>query len=214
MTGEPCQVCGGAAAVPLVSQNGHRSYIEGYLKKFDKKMRRSRLRARKLAYHMRGTNLLDVGSNIGCMVEAGRELGLDAVGVEINPVLVDFARERFPYAEFIAGTLEDAEFGSRRFDGVYCSEVIEHVPDNRGFVDAIAAVMAPGAVLFLTTPALREYVGKGDPSGWRDFGAPDHKLYHSPDTIRRLLRGHGFDRVKVEFNFNKGLKVWAWRADR
>lgn len=189
-----------------------RAYIEGYLRKIDSKMARSRRRARALAGRMTGPRLLDVGSNIGCFVEAGRELGLDAVGVEINPALVEHARERYPEARFVCGTIEEAGLPAGGFDGVYCSEVIEHVPDNRRFVAAIARVMAPGAVLFLTTPALREYVGSRDPGRWRDFGAPDHKLYHSPNTIALLLEKHGFRDVRVGWNFGKGLKVRARRA--
>jgi len=42
------------------------------------KMRRSQRRARRLKRHMKGPRLIDIGSNVGCMVEAARRLGLDA----------------------------------------------------------------------------------------------------------------------------------------
>ena len=71
--------------------------------------RRSRKRVRRLKRRMPGPRLLDVGSNIGCLVEAGREIGLDAVGVEINPVLVEAARETYPEATFIASAMEESD---------------------------------------------------------------------------------------------------------
>jgi SAM-dependent methyltransferase len=187
-------------------------YIAGYQTKLDSKMRRSRRRVARLARRMPGPRLLDVGANIGCLVAAGAERGLDAVGLEINPALVAHAQKTYPAGRFVCGTIEDNDFADASFDGVYCSEVIEHVPDNNSFVAGIARVTAPGGVLFLTTPGLHEYVRGGDPGAWRDFGAPDHKLYHTRDSMRRLLARHGFDRVHFVYSFGKGLKLFARRA--
>lgn len=236
-----CQVCGGGGR-PLVQQGGYRwlrcsdcgfawldpmptmseaadtqaafshGYIEEYARKFDSKMRRSRRRARRLARRMKGRRLLDVGSNIGCFVAAAAELGLDATGIEIAPALVAEARRRFPACRFVQGALEESSLPPASFDGVYCSEVIEHVIDVHRFLETIAAAMAPGAVLYLTTPALREYIRGADPAAWRDFGAPDHKLYFSPGNLRRILGRHGFEDVRLLFSFRRGLKVLARRT--
>lgn len=187
------------------------SYIAGYKRKLDSKMRRSRKRVRRLKRRMKGPKLLDVGSNVGCLVEAGREVGLEAVGVEINPVLVEAARESYPECRFIATAMEESDLEPGSFDGLYCSEVIEHAPDNNDFVAALARMLKPGGVMFLTTPGLHEYVGKGDPAGWRFFGAPDHKLYYTRETLTRMLKKHGFQRFRFQPSFGKGLKVYAYR---
>ncbi len=188
-----------------------RSYIDGYRAKLAKKMRRSTRRVRRLARRMPGKRLLDVGSNIGCLVEAGRRIGLDGVGVEINRTLVDFARETYPACRFLAAPIEDAPLGGAQFDGVYCSEVIEHVPDQDRFVAALAARMRPGAVLYLTTPGAHEYVRRGAARP-RDFGAPDHKFYHTRLSLRTLLDRHGFAHVRFVFNFGRGLKLYAVKS--
>ncbi|MBT5432415.1 MAG: class I SAM-dependent methyltransferase [Alphaproteobacteria bacterium] len=239
---DPCQVCGDTSATTLVEQPPHnwvqcrvcafawlspmpsmyeaadlqdadvgQSYIDGYLKKLDSKMRRSRGRAKVLKRHMPGRRLLDIGSNIGCLVAAGAELGLDSTGVEINPVLAAEAQRRYPAGRFLTGAFEEVDLEPGSFDGVYCSEVIEHVVDTNRFLEALTGVMAPGAALYLTTPALREYT-KGNQTSWRDFGAPDHKLYFSPDNMRRILDKHGFGKVRLRFNFGRGLKLIAHRA--
>jgi len=216
-----CDRCGFAWISPMPSQGEAAAvqddavgaaYIAGYLTKLESKMRRSRRRLRALARRMPGRRLLDVGSNIGCLVGAAVERGLDATGIEINPVLVAEARRRYPGGRFLEGAFEEVGLPDRGFDGVYCSEVIEHVVDTNRFLGHMARVMAPGAALYLTTPALREYLGRGDPANWRDFGAPDHKLYYSPDNIRRQLRRHGFEDVRVLFNFNRGIKLFARRG--
>lgn len=215
-----CTACGFAFLAEMPDSDGAADiqspavgaqYIATYRRKLDSKMRRSRKRVRRLKRRMPGPRLLDVGSNIGCLVEAGREIGLDAVGVEINPVLVDAARETYPQCSFIATAMEDSDLEPGSFDGLYCSEVIEHAPDNNGFVAALARMLKPGGALYLTTPGLHEYVGKGDPAGWRDFGAPDHKLYYTKATLAQMLKKHGFSRTRFQPSFGKGLKVFATR---
>jgi SAM-dependent methyltransferase len=186
-------------------------YIAAYRRKLERKMARSRARVRRLARRMPGKRLVDIGSNIGCLVEAAREIGLDAVGVEINPTLVAFARRTYPAARFVEGAIERADLPAGGFDGVYCSEVIEHVPEQAGFVAALARLVAPGGALYLTTPGLHEYVGRGDPAGWRDFGAPDHKIYHTRRSLAALLARHGFSRPRFSLDFWNGHKLFATR---
>ncbi len=216
-----CDDCGFAWLSPMPGMDeaagvrdaaAGRGYIDGYMGKLDSKMRRSRRRVRTLKRLMPGPRLLDVGSNIGCLVAAGAEQGLDATGVEINPVLVREARNRYPAGLFMAGAFEEADLPAGTFHGVYCSEVIEHVVDANLFLEAIVRAMASRAALYLTTPALREYTKGGDPARWRDFGAPDHKLYFSPGNIRRMLAKHGFQAIRLRFNFGRGIKLLARRA--
>ena len=200
-----------ATAAAIQSPDMGQSYIDKYGKKFESKMRRSRRRVRKLKRRMWGNRLLDVGSNVGCLVGAGLELGLEATGVEVNPLLVDEAQQRFPAGRFLTGLFEDVDLVCESFDGVYCSEVIEHVVDTNVFLEVLRAVMAPRAILYLTTPALQEYTRGRDSMRWRHFGAPDHKLYFSASNLRHMLCKHGFGAVHFEFNFGRGLKVFAHR---
>ncbi|MBC6440862.1 MAG: class I SAM-dependent methyltransferase [Rhodospirillales bacterium] len=216
-----CRSCGSAWISPMLSMDEAieiqdetvgQSCIDGYLKKLDSKMRRSRRWVRTLKRHMPGPKLLDVGSSMGFLVAAAAELGLEATGIEINPVLVEEAQRRYRAGRFVVGAFEETELSGERFDGVYCSEVIEHVVDTNRFLETIAGAMNPKATLFLTTPALREYAKGSDPSRWRDFGVPDHKLYFSPGNIRQMRAKHGFEAIRIRFNFGRGLKLLARRA--
>ncbi len=189
-----------------------RACIAADVAKIDSKMRRSRRRVRRLARRMPGKRLLDIGSSIGFMVAAAMERGLDATGIDSNPLLVEEARRRYPQGRFILGTFEEADLPAAAFDGVCCSEVIGHIPDSNRFLSALARVMKPDAVLFLTTPALREYTRGTEPGRWRRFGGPEHKLYFSPANIRTQLHKHGFSQVRVLFNYGRGIKLFAMRA--
>lgn len=190
---------------------GH-AYINGYRQKFDSKMRRSRRRARALEKRMAGPRLLDVGSNIGCLVSAACEIGLDASGIEPNGQLVKFAKEKFPGRRFTRGALEAMEPDDAPFDGIYCSEVIEHVVDVNRFMAAISSRMKPGGVLFLTTPHIRQYIRWGRRPRSDAMAAPDHKVYFSNENLSRLLTDHGFGRIAIKANFRRGIKLYAVKS--
>jgi 2-polyprenyl-3-methyl-5-hydroxy-6-metoxy-1,4-benzoquinol methylase len=217
-----CLVCGFARLIPMpagaraeiAGDAIGRGYIDFYRAKLAKKRRRGARRLRRLAARMPGRRLLDVGSNIGCLVESARRLGLDATGIEINRTLVDFARESYPACRFVAGAVEEAPLEPASFDGLYCSEVIEHVPDNERFAAALARLLRSGGMLFLTTPGAREYIGRDGRARARDFGAPDHKLYHTRSSLAALLARHGFARLRFAVNFGRGLKLLAVRGPR
>jgi len=213
---EHCRSCGFVRLrdllTPAAAAAGEDScweqYTADYERKFTSKMRRSRRRARRIWRRRPGGRFLDVGSNYGFMVEAAAECGFDPIGIDISAGLVRAARARFPGRDFRAGALEDQDFGGARFDCVYCSEVIEHTVDPRIFARGMAAAMSPGALLYLTTPHVREYARRG----WRAMAAPDHKMYFTEDTIERLLRAAGFTDIKQEFTFRRGIKLWAVRG--
>lgn len=213
-----CADCGFVRLIPMADESAARaeiggdaigrSYIASYRPKLAQKMRRSRRRVRRLARRMPGPRLLDVGSNVGCLVEAARRIGLAGIGVEINPTLVDFARDTYPSCRFVAASIEQAPLDGTAFDGIYCSEVIEHVPDQEQFVAALAARLGRRGVLYLTTPHAREYLRSGRRRR-EDLGAPDHKLYHTHRSLRALLLRHGFAKVRFVPTFGRGLKLYA-----
>jgi SAM-dependent methyltransferase len=176
-------------------QEGHAAeYIATYEKKFASKMSRSLKRARLLAARMPGKRLLDVGSNVGIFCAAAHKIGLSPVGLEISRPLRDYASARFPALDFRGTPLEAFE-SEERFDGVYCSEVIEHTLDPMAFARALRRLVRPGGVLFITTPAASEYLERGKP--YRDLGAPDHTVYFDRNNFGAFLKAAGFRQVSL-----------------
>jgi len=193
------------------------SYIADYARKEKRKALRSLNRARALARRMKGRRVLDVGSNVGLFCAAAHSLGLLAQGIEIGATLCNHARQRFPHLQFHCTSLEAFET-DERFDGIYCSEVIEHTLDPLMFARKLRTLLAPGGVLYLTTPAAGEYLESGIP--WRNLSAPDHKIYFDRNNIGPFLRKAGFTAVKVlpnlkftirprSIRFTGGLQVFA-----
>lgn len=101
-----------------------------------------------------GRRVLDVGCGAGLLCEPLARLGGDVTGV-------DAALENVSAAEAHAegsGLAIDyrcgdvAQLGLTGFDLVCALEVIEHVADKPAFIAALAAALAPGGLMILSTP--------------------------------------------------------------
>jgi SAM-dependent methyltransferase len=186
-----------------------------YFTKVGKKMRRARGRVRRIRRVVGGGRFLDIGCSGGFVVEAAREQGFDAFGIDPDPMSIAWAREHYPDNEYFVGfmeTFDPGEHGGRPFDAVYCSEVIEHSTDVNGFVAALAAAMAPGAVLYLTTPDISHWRRPREVTKWDAFKLPDHCLYFNPASLARLLARHGIEVTRCPFRFKPGIKLLARKA--
>jgi SAM-dependent methyltransferase len=187
---------------------------QSYFTKVEKKLRRSRGRARDFAAAMpggqaAGRRFLDVGCSGGFMVEAAREAGFEAHGLEADGPALQFAQHHFPGNTWWHGLLGRVDLGDLRFDAVYCSEVIEHAPDCHGFVAELARLMKPGALLYLTTPDLGHWRRPRDVTRWDAYCPPSHCVYYSRPNLRRLLADHGLEVKRFRWAFKPGIKLFA-----
>ncbi len=201
-----------AATISALYTDAYKEATEGYFAKVESRMRRCRGRARWLARRAPGRRFLDVGCNGGFMAEAMRERDFETLGIDPDPVSIAWAREHYPGNRFYITSAERFVPEGEPFDVVYCSEVIEHSADVNRFVSSIAALMAPGGVLFLTTPDISHWRRPRDLAEWDGFAPPSHCLYFSPSNLARLLSRHGLRIVHHRPAFKPGIKVLARKA--
>jgi len=102
------------------------------------------------------------------------------------------------------------------FDGwadlVFCSEVIEHVPDPAPFLDLLSSALAPGGQLILTTPNGDALEEDADPAVLSAILSPgQHIVLYNAASITALLKRHGFVEVRTEEN-GMQLRVVAART--
>lgn len=100
-----------------------------------------------------GRRVLDVGCGAGLLTEPLTRLGAVVTGVDAAAETVAVARVHAEAArlaiDYRAGGVEAA---AGTFDLVTCLEVIEHVADRPAFARGLAARVAPGGLLILSTP--------------------------------------------------------------
>jgi 2-polyprenyl-3-methyl-5-hydroxy-6-metoxy-1,4-benzoquinol methylase len=150
----------------------------------------------------RAPHYLDVGCSTGFVVEAARDKGWEAIGIDLNPSAIEFGRSRGLDLRTVA--LEDAGFAPGSFDAVSLFDVLEHLLDPRRTLRACADLLAPGGILFLYVPnfdsASRLLMGADAHFIW-----PTHHLnYYTPTTIRDLMLRHA---LTPELIVTEGLDI-------
>lgn len=225
-----CADCGLVFLAPMLNEaelaalyaNPDSGGTRAYFRKEASKLRRARGRVRLLARAMaggaRGRRFLDVGCSGGFMTQAAVAAGFITWGIDPDGDAVAHAKAHYPGATYRVGGLTEfaAEFAAQseaqceeRFDAVYCSEVLEHVADANAFIGAISALMAPGGVLYLTTPDIGHWRRPRHLPDWDVFTPPHHCLFFSAGNLRRLLARHGLEIYHRQWAFKPGLKVLA-----
>jgi SAM-dependent methyltransferase len=144
-----------------------------------------------------GARLLDVGSGFGFGVDyATHERGWSAVGLEPSVAGARGARE-------LGQDIRTGYFGpgwsSERFTAILSSEVLEHVPDPRAFVRALAEHLEPDGQVVLTTPDPR-VVDPASPEAdvHSVVSGGYHFALYSREAVEEMFREAGFTTVRID----------------
>ena len=180
------------------------------------------------ANRVEGLRFLDIGCGGGILAEPMARLGGIVTGIDATAEAIEAARAHAEIAElninYRCCTAESLAEEGANFDVIYASEVIEHVTDRRLFAASIAAMLAPGGTVVITTinrtlaslalaKVALEYVLRLVPAGTHDparFVKP-HELHaefagagiilddmtgFAPRPARRI-GGNGFFRTSI-----------------
>jgi SAM-dependent methyltransferase len=215
-----CPLCHAADARPIGEKNGHgivecatcglrhvgvmptpealSAFYSSYpgnaknIRNAGRKIRRWQRKLLPLRLLARGGRFLDLGCNTGFAVEAARRLGFDASGYDLSDAAIDYARSAYPKCAFHHGMADAAAATGQTYDAVLCAEMIEHLTELDSLADALARLVNPGGILYLTTPDAGR---KRDPArllAWKEVCPPEHLIYFGRDQMRRFLERAGF----------------------
>jgi len=166
-----------------------------------------------------GKSALDVGCGAGLLCEPLARLGAEVTGVDAAPentaaaaLHADGAGLDIRYIPGELGTL-----GLGQFDLVTAMEVIEHVADKPAFVAALAAHLAPGGLMILSTPNRTARSRLLLVEGAERLGMVPRGTHHwddfiTPDELRELLAGAGLvmgEPNGIAYTPTKGLHLSA-----
>jgi SAM-dependent methyltransferase len=151
---------------------------------------------RRLSYALRGRpaggKALDVGCAAGFCMQALRELGFDAHGVEVSETIARHAIERLGFDTVHIGTLEGAPFADRTFDLITIWDVIEHVADPGALLARVRALLKCDGLLVLETQNIDSPFARALGRRWHHYKHAEHIYHFTPASLRRLLESTGF----------------------
>lgn len=151
-----------------------------------------------------GKKALDVGCGAGLLAEPLARLGAKVTAVDAAAELIAAARLHAQGQgidiDYRASTVEALD---GEFDLVTSMEVIEHVADPQTFVSSLAARLAPGGLLIISTPnktglSKLLMVGLAEGIGTIPKGTHDFEKFITPDRMKLLLAAAGLECVDVE----------------
>jgi len=158
-----------------------------------------RRRALLLAEARPGERVLDLGCGAGRFLTALRDAGAQPVGVEIAEAAAQRARATGVEVRLVEpdGSLP---FAHGEFDLVWCSEVLEHIPDVAATLNEVRRVLKRGGRLLLTVPyhgrlqaaavALTRFDTHFDPLG-------QHVRFFTRTSLAGTLEATGFAPTEI-----------------
>lgn len=157
-----------------------------------------------------GKRVLEIGAGIGNLSAffANRER---VVLTDTEPYYLDCLHKRFRgraqvrVAELRLPGIEPS-IVAERLDTVVCLNVLEHIEDDRGSLDAMRRLLEPGGRLVLLVPALPRIYGTLDES----LG---HYRRYRPRELSHKLAQAGFRLRRMEYFNLAGIPGW-WFTGR
>jgi len=150
---------------------------------------------------LEGLRILDIGCGGGLVAEPMARLGGDVTGIDPSPETTGVASAHAAQSglaiDYRATTAEALAAAGARFDVVLALEVIEHVPDSRGFLATCAELVSPGGVVIVSTlnRTARSWamaiLGAEYLLGWLPRGTHDWSRFVSPDDLAAQLADAG-----------------------
>ena len=128
--------------------------------------------------------ILDLGCGTGWLTAILAQFG-PTTGVDLSPLAIAQAKQRYSDVEFLAGDFFEVPLPRGAFDVVVTSQVIEHLEDQRRFVDLVADLLRPGGHLLMVTDNDWN-LARWDPEALAQFRGVPQPIQRR--TTRRQLR--------------------------
>jgi len=150
---------------------------------------------------LQGLRIADIGCGGGILTEPLARLGASVVGVDPGTeniaVAARHAAEGDLEIDYRIGTAEALVLSGERFDAVVAMELVEHVADVNVFLEALAGLLRPEGILFMSTlnrtpkSFALAIVGAEYILGWVPRGTHDWRKFLRPSELAAGLRRHG-----------------------
>jgi 2-polyprenyl-6-hydroxyphenyl methylase/3-demethylubiquinone-9 3-methyltransferase len=170
---------------------------------------------------LRGARVADVGCGGGLLSETLASAGAHVTAIDLGRKVIEIARLHLHESKLeidyrVQSSAELAAAEPASFEAVCCMELIEHVPDPAALVNDLAAMLKPGARLFMSTinrtPLAfgAAIVGAEYLTGMLPRGTHHYAQFLKPSELARLLRDAGLELEDVSGLAYNPVNRKAW----
>jgi SAM-dependent methyltransferase len=145
-------------------------------------------------YPVGDDRLFEVGANVGLFLDAAREAGWSARGIEPSKWAVETGRARFG-VDIEQKPLEELDEPPASADAVVMLDVLEHLVDPLAALRRLRSLLDDEGILALSTVNLSGLHSRVRGANWPWLIRP-HLHYFTPATLDALLRKAGFRMVE------------------
>ena len=95
--------------------------------------------------------LLDVGCGLGYFTNMLAKRGIQCDGIDIDKKCIDYCTKHME-GRYKVGDVTNMPFPNSGFDSVLCSEVLEHIPNDKELLAEIYRVLKPEGIAVISVP--------------------------------------------------------------
>jgi SAM-dependent methyltransferase len=144
-------------------------------------------------------DLLEVGCGEGRGVEELLPLAKSYIGLDKIGEVISMLKTKFPRVDFRQAVIPPFDgFNDNSFDTIVSFQVIEHIQDDRLFLQEIYRMLKPGGKAIISTPNITHTLSRN----------PWHEREYKPQELIDLAAGI-FDKVEAK-GIGGNDKVWAY----
>jgi ubiquinone/menaquinone biosynthesis C-methylase UbiE len=174
-----------------------------------------------------GSKILDVGCGTGNNAYQLAQMGYTVKGIDPDSDSIAYAREKFkhPNLRYELNDANSMDSENDVYDGIVCSEVLEHLDHPENLVKSIKKLLRPEGIFAATVPNgygprelfvtrimlflhykmpgirkavdhLKKTLGYSGTTTQSKAEHLEHKHFFSKNAITRLISGNGFELIK------------------
>ena len=137
--------------------------------------------------------LLDVGTNIGSLMEVAIKRGWVCSGVEVNKQAIKIAKAK-------GLEVSDKSFLDRKenFDCIVMNDFIEHIDNPRKYLGKAYSLLSKGGVIYIATPRADSFMSKFSKGKWLHRKPEQHLYIYTKKNMELMMDECGFKVVCSE----------------
>lgn len=149
-------------------------------------------------------SVLDIGCAAGDMLSILSEMYNYCIGIEPSGRLCKAAENRG--FNVLNGYFGNSTVFDRKFDGITCLMVLEHIENLREFMDSAYDNLNDNGIMLLNVPNGQKIF---DTASYSDI-FPEHINYFTPQSLTQLAYSSGFEILNLEEGFGNGFHLTVW----